>query len=154
MRGEVFDAYYCAACFYWQHQDRQSQPRHHGCCLKPDRQSSSWFSCCCIHAAKTIMGYASVFLQMMNFQRDLQREAKFGVFERVAQDFLDASEAVEQGVAVEVHGARRFAEVAVAAEKALQRLNQHAVAASVSIQQWAERFLVEVVEFFLPIEVE
>ena len=61
---------------------------------------------------------------MMDFERDLEGEAQFCVVERAPKQRLNTIEAVEQRVSVQVHHTSRLAEVAIAAEKALQRLDQ------------------------------
>ncbi len=43
---------------------------------------------------------ALAFQQHANFQRDLQREAQFSVLQRAAQQFLDATQAIEQRIAM------------------------------------------------------
>src|SRR5579883_1730380 len=84
------------------------------------------------------------FQQHTNFQRNLQREAQFGVLQRAAQQFLNATQAIEQRIAVEVHYARGLAQVAVAAEEALQGFQQCLIATILSVEQRAERLLVKV----------
>ena len=55
---------------------------------------------------------------------------------------------------MKVEQAGGLADVAVAAEKAFKRFDKRAIVALVVLEQWAKRFLVEVGEFALPVEVE
>src|SRR5216683_2329958 len=91
---------------------------------------------------------------MPYLQRDLQGQAQFRVFERAPQYFLDAAQAIEQRVAMQVHGAGRLAQVAVAAKVCLQCLNQRAIAVRIVMDQRTKRLLVEVGEFTLLVKIE
>src|SRR6266699_2021827 len=84
----------------------------------------------------------------------LQGQAQFRVFERAPQYFLDAAQAIEQRVAMQVHGAGRLAQVAVAAKVCLQCLNQRAIAVRIVMDQRTKRLLVEVGEFTLLVKIE
>ena len=94
------------------------------------------------------------FQENSDFQRDLEGEAEFGVFERVAQEFFDAAQAVEQRVAVQVHCASGLAEVAITAKEAFQCFQERLIATIVGIQQGAKRLLVEVEQSLLAVERE
>ncbi len=56
----------------------------------------------------------------MYLQGDLKGKAQFRIFERTAKNGFNTVKAIQQGIAVEMHGTSSLAEVGVTAEKAFQ----------------------------------
>jgi len=59
----------------------------------------------------------------------------------MSQNLFDASQAVEQCIAVQVHCAGCLAEIAITMEVLLQSLNECAILTSIVFEQWTKPFI-------------
>src|SRR5450759_504881 len=84
---------------------------------------------------------------MTYFEGDLQRQSQFGVFQRMVQQFFDATQPVEERIAVQVHSASGLAEIAVVEKEVFERSNCIDAASSIGIEQRAERLFVKSRQF-------